>query len=348
MRGAQLLLVGLAALAVGACARQQPVTYVMDPNTGQAVPVLAQRQFAQPTFAQQIFAPSAGSSSGQSGGRGLFASSPGSAQDAYAQQDYASAQPPQAPPSGRGLFNTRMNAPQVYAPQPYVQQPYAAQTYPQQTYAPQTYAPQPYAQQSAPPQQYSAQPIYVPPRGVQQAAPQYAPQVAPQGGPYAAAPYGYASAPSQTYTLDSGDKLRVVVFGQDGISNSYTVDAGGNINLPLVGVVPARGYGTQQLSQMIAERLKQGYVREPHVSVEVEAYRPFFILGEVTTPGQYPYVANMTAETAIAIAGGFAPRAQKGKVELTRNAPGQQMHGDVPLGFPLRPGDTVVVKERWF
>jgi polysaccharide export outer membrane protein len=139
-----------------------------------------------------------------------------------------------------------------------------------------------------------------------------------------------------------------VVFGQDGISNSYTVDAGGNINLPLVGIVPARGYGTQQLSQMIAERLKQGYVREPHVSVEVEAYRPFFILGEVTNPGQYPYVANMTAETAVAIAGGFAPRAQKGKVELTRNAPGQQMHGDVPLGFPLRPGDTVVVKERWF
>jgi polysaccharide export outer membrane protein len=112
--------------------------------------------------------------------------------------------------------------------------------------------------------------------------------------------------------------------------------------------VPARGYSTQQLSRMIAERLKQGYVREPHVSVEVEAYRPFFILGEVTTPGQYPYVANMTVETAIAIAGGFAPRASKSKVELTRNAPGQQFRGEVPLGFALRPGDTIVVKERWF
>ena len=105
------------------------------------------------------------------------------------------------------------------------------------------------------------------------------------------------------------------MFGQDGISNSYIVDAGGNVNLPLIGVVPARGYTTQQLSQMISERLKQGYVREPHVSVEVETYRPFFILGEVTTPGQYPYVANMTAETAVAIAGGFAPRADKGSVE---------------------------------
>jgi len=185
------------------------------------------------------------------------------------------------------------------------------------------------------------QPQYIPP--------QAGAQVDAQGGPYAATPYSYAPAPAQqAYMLDSGDKLRVVVLSQDGITNSYTVDAGGNINLPLVGILPARGYGTQQLSQMIAERLKQGYVREPHVSVEVEAYRPFFIHGEVTNPGQYPYVANMTVETAVAIAGGFAPRATKSKVEITRNASGQQMHGDVPLGFPLRPGDTVVVKERWF
>ena len=333
MRGARLLLAVTAALAVSACARQQPAYYVMDPNTGQPVPVVSQQRYASPDYAQQP----ATQSYAQSGGRGLFSSSPRTAQQSYAQQSYAQQPAPQAPPSGRGLFNSRMSAPQVYGPQPYVQQPYPPQTYP-----PQTYAPQPYAQQQ------SMAPQYIPPQARAQATQQYA----PQGGPYVAAPYGYASAPAngqqQAYTLDSGDKLRVVVFGQDGITNSYTVDAGGNINLPLVGIVPARGYGTQQLSSMIAERLKQGYVREPHVSVEVEAYRPFFILGEVTNPGQYPYVANMTAETAIAIAGGFAPRAQKGKVELTRNAPGQQMKGDVPLGFPLRPGDTVVVKERWF
>jgi protein involved in polysaccharide export with SLBB domain len=341
MRGARLLLAVAAALAVGACARQQPAYYVMDPNTGQPVPVQDQQSYASPDYAQQ----SATQSYAQSGGRGLFSSSSGTAQQSYVlqsyeQQSYAQQPAPQAPPSGRGLFNSRMSTPQVYAPQPYVAQPY-----PPQTYAPPNYPRQPDAQKAMAPQ-------YIPPQARAQAAPQYASQYAPQGGPYVAAPYGYASAPAngqqQTYTLDSGDKLRVVVFGQDGITNSYTVDAGGNINLPLVGVVPARGYGTQQLSQMIAERLKQGYVREPHVSVEVEAYRPFFILGEVTNPGQYPYVANMTAETAIAIAGGFAPRAQKSKVELTRNATGQQMHGDVPLGFPLRPGDTVVVKERWF
>ncbi len=170
------------------------------------------------------------------------------------------------------------------------------------------------------------------------------------GGRYVAAPASYAAASpyQQPYTLDAGDKLRIVVFGQDGISNAYIVDAGGNVNLPLIGTVPARGSSTQQLSQRIAERLKQGYVREPHVTVEVETYRPFFILGEVTTPGQYPYVADMTAEKAIAIAGGFAPRAFKQTVELTHNAQGQQIKTDVPLSYPVRPGDTVLVKERWF
>ena len=138
------------------------------------------------------------------------------------------------------------------------------------------------------------------------------------GGPYVAASDAYASAPvpvqaagEPPYTLDAGDKLRVIVFGQDGITNSYTVYAIGKVNLPLIGATTARGLTNQQLAAAIAARLKQGFVREPHVTVEIEAYRPFFILGEVTTPGQYPYVANMTAETAVAIAGSFAPRASK-------------------------------------
>ena len=164
----------------------------------------------------------------------------------------------------------------------------------------------------------------------------------------AASGVSYASSQSAPYTLDSGDRLRVVVFGQEGLTNSYNVDAGGNINMPLIGTLRVRGITTQQVAQRIAARLKQGYVREPHVSVEIEAYRPFFILGEVNNPGQYPYVPNMTAEAAVAIAGGFAPRAYKDTVELTRNAPGQQIHGAVPLGYPINPGDTIVVQERWF
>ena len=183
------------------------------------------------------------------------------------------------------------------------------------------------------------------------------------GGPYVPAPvsygaspysglYGYGGAPPAAgelpYTLDSGDRLRVVVFGQDGLTNSYAVDAGGNIDMPLIGAVSARGQTTDQLAGRIADKLRDGFIREPHVAVEIEAYRPFFILGEVTQPGQYPYIANMTAETAVAIAGGFTPRASRKSVILNRNYYGRQIRMAVPLAFPLRPGDTINVQERWF
>jgi polysaccharide export outer membrane protein len=118
--------------------------------------------------------------------------------------------------------------------------------------------------------------------------------------------------------------------------------------MPLIGRGAARGATTDELTTRIAEKLRNGYIREPHVAVEVESYRPFFILGEVTAPGQYPYVANMTAETAVAIAGGFTPRGFRNNVTLTRNYAGRQTRMTVPLTFPLRPGDTINVQERWF
>src|SRR6476660_1636647 len=118
------------------------------------------------------------------------------------------------------------------------------------------------------------------------------------------------------YTLDSGDKLRIVVFGQDAISNNYTVDAQGQVTLPLIGAVTARGLTTVQLGNTVATRLKQGFIREPNVAVEIETYRPFFVLGEVIFPGQYPYVPNMTAENAVAIAGGFTPRAYRTTITI--------------------------------
>jgi polysaccharide export outer membrane protein len=163
-----------------------------------------------------------------------------------------------------------------------------------------------------------------------------------------AGPLAYAAPDEGPYTLDSGDRLRIVVFGQDGLTNSYFVDAGGNIDMPLIGSVPARALTTNQLAGRIAEKLRQGYVREPHVAVEIEAYRPFFILGEVTQPGQYPYVANMSVETAVAIAGGFTPRAFRKTVTISRPLNGLVTRMTVPTTFPLRPGDTVNVQERWF
>ena len=150
------------------------------------------------------------------------------------------------------------------------------------------------------------------------------------------------------YTLDSGDKLRIVVFGQDTLSNNYTVDAQGQINMPLIGSVPARGSTTAQLSAAIASRLRQSFIRDPSVAVDVETYRPFFVLGEVAFPGQYPYVPNMTVENAIAIAGGFTPRAYRDKVRVTRQVQGQPGRYELPLRMPVRPGDTITVTERWF
>jgi polysaccharide export outer membrane protein len=167
------------------------------------------------------------------------------------------------------------------------------------------------------------------------------------GPPVGAAPMLAAPA-EQPYVLDAGDKLRVIVFGQENLSNSYSVDAAGYITMPLIGAVKARDLTAFALSNSISGKLRNGYIREPHVAVEIEAYRPCFILGEVTAPGQYPYVANMTVETAVAIAGGFTPRAYKRTVEVSRPLQGELHRATVPLVFEVRPGDTIVVSERWF
>ncbi len=158
------------------------------------------------------------------------------------------------------------------------------------------------------------------------------------------APAAYDAA----YRLDAGDKLRVVVYGQEGLTNTYAIDAGGAITMPLIGSVPARGRTPAELASAITGRLRGGYIRDPSVAVEIESYRPFFILGEVAAPGQYPYVPNMSVESAVAIAGGFSPRAKRDRVTLTHTDASGSSRYVVPLGTPVSPGDTVFVGERWF
>ena len=169
---------------------------------------------------------------------------------------------------------------------------------------------------------------------------------APLPAAYAAAPMPVAY--DAAYRLDAGDKLRVVVYGQDGLTNSYAIDAGGSITMPLIGAVPARGRTPAGLAAEISAKLRSGYIRDPSVAVEIESYRPFFILGEVQAPGQYPYVPNMSVESAVAIAGGFSPRARRDRVTLTHADASGSMRIVVPLGTALSPGDTVLVGERWF
>lgn len=158
----------------------------------------------------------------------------------------------------------------------------------------------------------------------------------------------FNSDPNAPYTLASGDRLRIIVFGQDTLSNSYAVDGSGHISMPLIGPVSAEGETTSSLARKIEGRLRDGFIRDPHVSIEVEAFRPFFVLGEVTTPGQYPYVNGMTAEMAVAIAGGFTPRAYKDTVDLTRVINGRPYTAPVPVLQMIKPGDTIVVRERYF
>ncbi|MBN9450362.1 MAG: polysaccharide export protein [Bosea sp.] len=164
---------------------------------------------------------------------------------------------------------------------------------------------------------------------------------------YPAADYALTE-PAGPYRLASGDRLRVIVFGQDNLSNIYAVDGAGRIAMPLIGSVEAQGRTTQQLAQAIEARLRGGYLREPKVSVEVDTYRPFFVLGEVTQSGQFPYVNGMTVQTAVAIAGGFTPRGQRNSAEVTRQIEGQPVTATVPITYPVQPGDTIVIKERWF
>ncbi|MEH2623356.1 polysaccharide export outer membrane protein [Bradyrhizobium sp. AZCC 1719] len=179
------------------------------------------------------------------------------------------------------------------------------------------------------------------------AAPRTAPASADVAAPVAyaePAPVRYDAA----YHLDAGDKLRVVVYGQEGLTNTYAIDAGGAITMPLIGSVRARGRTTAGLAAEISAKLRAGFIREPSVAVEIEAYRPFFILGEVAAPGQYPYVPNMTVESAVAIAGGFSPRARRDSVTVTHTDASGTSRFVVPPGSPISPGDTVLVSERWF
>lgn len=154
--------------------------------------------------------------------------------------------------------------------------------------------------------------------------------------------------PIEQYEIDSGDRVRVFVYGQPSLSRIYPVDSAGRIHVPLIGSVNARGLTTRGLAKSIAAKLGTEYVRNPEVSVEVAQYRPFYILGEVRTAGQYPWVSGMTVQTAVAIAGGYTPRATERHVTLTRRADGLATEMSVPTSYLVMPGDTIYVEERFF
>ncbi|BCH65630.1 sugar ABC transporter substrate-binding protein [Agrobacterium vitis] len=158
----------------------------------------------------------------------------------------------------------------------------------------------------------------------------------------------FQEATIQPYRLDSGDRLRITVFDQANLSNTYTVDQAGYIAFPLIGQVAARGTTMPQLEGTIAQRLRKGYLRDPDVSIEIDRYRSIFVMGEVGQPGQYSYVPGMTVQNAIAVAGGFTSRANERDVDVTRKVNGTIATGRVPITDPIIAGDTVYVRERLF
>jgi polysaccharide biosynthesis/export protein len=165
---------------------------------------------------------------------------------------------------------------------------------------------------------------------------------------YQPAPKNFQQAAMQPYRLDSGDRLRISVFEQAGLTNTYTVDQAGYIAFPLIGQVAARGQTMPQLEGAIAARLKQGYLRDPDVTIEVDRYRPVFVMGEVGRPGQYSYVPGMTAQNAVAIAGGFTSRGNQRDVDVTRKINGRVITGRTVISEPVLAGDTIYVRERLF
>ncbi len=165
---------------------------------------------------------------------------------------------------------------------------------------------------------------------------------------YRPTPAAFHEVLDQPYRLGAGDRVRVTVFEQEGLTNSYSVDQSGYISFPLVGAIPARGHTAQQMEKEIADKLRQGYLRDPDVSVEIDRYRPIFVMGEVGAAGQYSYVPGLTVQKAIAIAGGFTPRANQESVDITRDINGKVITGRVVTSDPLLPGDTVYVRERLF
>lgn len=152
------------------------------------------------------------------------------------------------------------------------------------------------------------------------------------------------------YRLGAGDKLHIIVFGEEALTGDFSVSNGGSIAFPLIGTVEASGRSLGDVQEMIRSRLAAGYLKDPRVSVEVLEYRTFYILGEVNKPGQYPYRTNMTVEQAVATAGGYTYRANRKKFVVAHDNDGTETKLPFKEAGALRiqPGDTIRILERFF
>lgn len=288
-------------------------------------------------------------------------------------QTQAAPQQPQAAPPQQAY----QQAPQQSAPQNYQQAPQAPMPQQQPAPAPDDrfgYKPLPPPVQAQPVQQQPVQqPMPVQQQPVQQMPQQPMPQqpaddrygyrplppTTPAGPQYpqartaAANPNiqpqpAYAARPGYDYVLGAGDKLRLTVYGEADLSGDFAIDGSGYARLPLIGQVRAAGYTSQQLEGVITVALARGYLRQPRVSVEVTTYRPFYIIGAVNRPGQYPYIDHMTALNAVALAGGYTSGAVESVVFVRREGSNREEELPADRSTMIYPGDVVRVHNTFF
>ena len=158
-----------------------------------------------------------------------------------------------------------------------------------------------------------------------------------------------AFADDEAYRLGSGDEIRVTVFGEKDLSGTFVLDGKGTISLPLIGEVKIGDLNLRRAENEILSKLQEGYLKQPRVSLEVLNYRPFYILGEIRSPGSYPYVNGMTVLEAVVVAGGFTYRAKKEKMEVQRGEDGAAKEKlELPADARVQPGDIIRVEERFF
>lgn len=156
-------------------------------------------------------------------------------------------------------------------------------------------------------------------------------------------------ASDSSYRLGSGDQIRVTVFGEEDLTGQYEIDGSGVVAFPLVGEVTAAGGTARDLERGIAAKLRDGYLKNPTVSVEVLTYRPFFILGEVKRPGSYAYKNGLNVLNAVAMAGGYTYRAKSSVWVITRSGDKNYQEREISNGdFRILPGDTIFIPERFF
>jgi polysaccharide export outer membrane protein len=153
---------------------------------------------------------------------------------------------------------------------------------------------------------------------------------------------------ARIYRLGVGDRLKVSVYGEPELSGTFEVSGTGVVALPLVGDVVAKGRPIVDFRKAVAARLKQGYLKNPHVTVEVVNYRPIYVHGEVRTGGEYAYRNGLKIRDAIAVAGGYSSRASLGYVLITREGRVDEARVSLPSDLDVMPGDNIRVPERWF